>query len=446
MNMINNKIFNNAKWIIGCRIVQSLIQLVVGMLSARYLGPSNYGLIHYASSLVAFAIPVMRLGLSSTLVQEYVERPEQEGAVLGTALAMNAIAAVASIIGVTAFAAVANPGETTTVLVCALYSVSLLAQSLEMIQCWFQAKLLSKYSSLAMLGAYILVSAYKIFLLITGKNVLWFALSHAVEYGATGVLLLLAYRKQGTQKLAVSGTLAKALISKSHHYISAALMVVVFNSTGAVLLKLLHGEVENGYFSAAMTCTSITGFVFGAIIDTARPVILQSKQGPGDAYERNVSLLYGITTWLSLAQSVCFAIFAELVIWVLYGESYLPAAQVLRILGWYCAFSYMGSVRNIWILAEQKHDLLFKINLGGAAASLALNACLIPAWGARGAALATVLTQIFTNVLMGFLLKDVRENNRLMLKGMNPVLLWRFLRQAAGELWAARRKKQNSEL
>ena len=82
--MFNRNVFNNAKWIIGCKIIQSLIQLIVGMLTARYLGPSNYGLINYAAAVVAFAVPVMQLGLQSTLVQEYVERPKEEGQTLGT--------------------------------------------------------------------------------------------------------------------------------------------------------------------------------------------------------------------------------------------------------------------------------------------------------------------------------------------------------------------------
>ena len=41
--MSGGKVFNNAKWIIVCKIAQSLLQFVVGMLCARYLGPSNYG-------------------------------------------------------------------------------------------------------------------------------------------------------------------------------------------------------------------------------------------------------------------------------------------------------------------------------------------------------------------------------------------------------------------
>lgn len=417
---MQNKVFNNAKWIIACKIVQSLIQFVVGMLSARYLGPSNYGLINYAAAITAFFLPIMHLGLDSTLVREYCDNPDQQGKILGTALAMNMASAVACVIGVTSFAAVANRSDRVTILVCALYSTSLFFQAIEMLQYWFQAKLLSKYSSIAMLCSYVVVSVYKICLLISGKSVYWFALSHVVEYGVTGLLLLIAYRKNSIQRICFSYQTAKELFRKSRYYIIAMLMVVLYGKTGSILLTLIYNETENGYFATAITCTCISLFVFNAIIDTARPVILDSKKESPEACERNVIRTYALTTWLSIAQSVFFTLFAGPVIKILYGADYLPAVPVLRILCWQSAFSYMGYVRNIWILAEEKHNQLWKINLCGVVANVLLNALMIPLWGACGAALASVLTQFVTNFVVGFFMKSIHRNNVLLLRGLNP--------------------------
>ena len=55
---VNNKIIKNASWIIACRIAQAILSLVVSMVTARYLGPSDYGLITYANSIVAFIVPL----------------------------------------------------------------------------------------------------------------------------------------------------------------------------------------------------------------------------------------------------------------------------------------------------------------------------------------------------------------------------------------------------
>ena len=421
--MNQTKVINNAKWIIMCKIAQSLIQFVVGLLTARYLGPSNYGLINYAVSVTAFFLPLMRLGLDATLVQEYGDRSEHSGEVLGTALVMNLLSAGACIAGVTGFAAVADRGDPETILVCALYSTSLLFQAIEMLRYWFQANLLSKHSSLAMLGAHFAVSIYKIWLLITNKSVYWFALSHSVEYAAVGMLLWLSYRKNGNQKISFSTNMAKELFAKSKHYIIALLMIVVYGRTGNIGLTLVHGEAENGFYATAVTCTYIVGFVFDAIVDTARPVVLESKKSSQQNYEINISRTYALTTWLSIAQSVFFTLFAGIVVRVLYGEDYLPAVSVLRILAWQSAFSYMGAVRNIWLLAEEKHNLMTTINISGAVVNLICNFALIPPFGACGAAVASVITQIFTNFILGFLWKPLRENNRLLVRGLDPRLL-----------------------
>ncbi len=418
------KVFNNAKWIVACKIMQSLLQLVVGMLCARYLGPSNYGLINYAASIVAFAMPIMKLGFDATLVRELVENPHKEGEILGTSLMMNMLSAIACIGGVTAFASIANSGEKETIIVCVLYSLSIFFAAVEMIQYWFQYKLQSKYSSVVMLIAYIAVAAYRIFLLVTGKSVYWFAVTHSVEFGTVGITLIVLYFRKGS-RFSFSFDTAKKMISKSKHYILASLMVVVFQSTDHIMLTTMIGEEENGFYTAAITSAAVVQFVYTAITDSFRPVILSSKKEENADYERLVSMLYGIIIYLSLAQSVVFTVFSRLIITVLYGESYAASVAVLRILIWFIVFSYMGTVRNVWILAEQKQKYLWIINLSGAVFNVILNAVMIPYWGACGAAFASLLTQFFTNFVLGFIIKPIRHNNRLMLKGINPVFMIR---------------------
>ena len=157
----------NAGWIIGCKVVQSIINLIIGLITARYLGPSNYGVISYIASVVAFAMPIMQLGFRNTLVKEFVKYPEKEGMILGTALACNIISSVFCIIGTITFVMFVNAGETETLAVCVLYSFTLLFNATEITQYWFQSKLLSKYPSIVALVAYVVVALYKIYLLVT---------------------------------------------------------------------------------------------------------------------------------------------------------------------------------------------------------------------------------------------------------------------------------------
>ena len=123
---------------------------------------------------------------------------------------------------------------------------------------------------------------------------------------------------------------------------------------------------------------------------------------------------------MSLAQSIGMTLLAKPLVWLLYGAEYAETTEILTVAVWYVTFSHYGSVRNIWILAEEKQKYLTSINLVGAIANIVLNWCLIPFWGAIGAAIASLVTQFFTNVIIGFVFKPIRYNNHLMLKGLNP--------------------------
>ena len=435
---MKTSVFKNAGWIIGCKIVQSLINFVIGMITARYLGPANYGVISYVASIVAFALPLMQLGLKNTLVKEFVQAPEKEGTILGTAMVINIISSIACMIGSVAFVAFVNAGETETIIVCALYSLTLLFNATEMTQYWFQSKLLSKYPSIAALVAYVVVAIYKIYLLVTQKSIVWFALSNVIDYALISVMLIVIYVKVGGQKLSFNWSLGKELLSRSKYYIIPSMMVIIFQHTDRIMIKLMAGETETGLYSAAITCIGITGFVFAAIIDSARPLILEEKVKNEANYEKRVIQLYSLITCLSLAQSIGMTVLAKPIVLILYGADYSKTALILAVAVWYITFGHYGSVRNIWILAENQQKYLTGINIAGASANILLNLCLIPIFGAVGAAIASVVTQFFTNVIIGFIVKPIRRNNYLMIQGLNPKVMIEMVRDVFYRIKARR--------
>lgn len=421
--MIKNKVLNNAFWIIGCRIVQSVLGLIVTMVTARYLGPSNYGVISYAASITAFFVPVVQLGLDAILVQETIEHPEEEGKIFGSAIFVSLLCSIACMAGIFSLVSLINAGNTVAIAVCTLYSIILACQAFELIQYWYQAKYLSKYASLVSLCAYVVVSAYKIILLILQKNIYWFAVSNALDYFVIAVTLLILYRLKGGQRLQFSWQITKRMLSVSRHYIVSGLMVTIFAQTDRVMLMLMVDEAATGYYSAAVSCAGITSFVFVAIINSARPAILECHKESQPAFEKNMSRLYCVITYLSLAQSLVMTIFAPIIIHLLYGTDYAPAVPALQLIVWYTTFSYYGAVRNIWILADRKQKYLWIINLLAAGMNVILNAILIPVWGVMGAALASLITQIFANVILGYIIAPIKPNNALMVKGLNPYII-----------------------
>lgn len=72
------------------------------------------------------------------------------------------------------------------------------------------------------------------------------------------------------------------------------------------------------------------------------------------------------------------------------------------------------------MLAENKQKYLWIINLSGALGNVILNLILIPIMGVNGAAVASLCTQIFANVIIGYIVRPISFNNKLMVRGLNP--------------------------
>jgi len=426
---MEKRVFTNAKWIIICRVGQSLLQLIVGMITARYLGPSNYGLINYAASVVAFVLPFAQLGMPSTLVRELINMPEQEGEIMGTSMLMSLVSGMACLILTTSFVSIANRGETITLIVCTLYSFSLLFRVMELMNYWFQYKLKSKYPSIIMLGVSIVISIYKIYIVITAKSIYWFAIISTIEFALSGFSMVIIYSGMKNQRYKFTFAMAKRLFRRSKYFILAAAMVTIFQNTDHIMLKMMVGDRQNGFYTAAITCATIFHFLYFAIVDSARPVILEKKIVGSSEYEENLTSLYSIVIYTAVMQAIGFSVLAKLIVVALYGKEYLETVQILQVVVWQIAFSHMGTVRNIWILAEGHEKYIWRINLAGALLNILLNALLIPIHGAFGAALASLLTQIFTNFILNFVVPVLKSNCRLLLMGLNPVLSIRKLRK-----------------
>ena len=111
----------------------------------------------------------------------------------------------------------------------------------------------------------------------------------------------------------------------------------------------------------------------------------------------------------------------------------MAAVPLLQTITWYSAFSYMGSVRNIWMLAEEKQKYLWIINLSGAVLNVIGNFILIPLMGTVGAAVASVLTQFFTNFVLCIIIKPIRPTAKLIWKALNPKMPFELLKKQEDE-------------
>ena len=417
-SFLKNKAVKNAGWLIGGRVIQMLVNLIVGRLVARYLGPSNNGLVSYGTAYTTFFATIASLGINSVLVKEFVDNPKEEGKIIGTSLFLRAISSFLCAIVIICFVRIIDAGEPVTILVVSLCSLGLIFHIFETINYWFQSRLQSKVTAIVTLIAHIITAGYRVVLMMTDASVVWFAFATSVDYICIGVMLLYAYKKHNGNQLSVSWAYGKELLKKSYHFILPGVMVAIYGQTDKVMLKQMVGEAETGFYSTAVSLNAAWCFVLIAIIDSMYPSIMKAFNKDEKKFIKRNKQLYAIIFYLALAASVLYTIFAEFLVGTLYGEAYMPTVMPLRIITWYTAFSYLGGARNAWVVCKNRQKYLVYIYAISAVANVVLNVVFIPGWGASGAAFASLITQILTILVVPFFVKGLRENAKLMVEAI----------------------------
>lgn len=414
----NHKVIKNMSWILAGRISNMILTFIVGVISARYLGPSNYGLIGYAGAFATFFASVCSLGINSIIVKELIDHRDKEGELMGTSIVLRLVSSFFSFVSIQIIVLFLSDNEPVTRGVVFLYNINLFFQAIEIVKYWFISRLQSKYPEIISIAAYVITSAYKIFLLVTGKDVMWFAFSMSLDYIVIAFCLLIMYKRRGGQKLHFSMQTGKRILKKSYHFILSGMMIAVYNSTDKLMLKQIVGEDEVGYYTAASTIAILCTFVYAAIIESVGPVIMKQHAEGNKLYNKTNRQLYAIIFYLSNFFALGISVFSGFIVSVLYGAEYTAATASVCLLSWSVAFSYLGVARDVWIVCEKNQKYLKYIYFLAAFMNAAINAILIPSLGATGASIATLATQIGTILIFPAFFKRMRPNIKLILDGI----------------------------
>lgn len=100
---IKKKFLSNTGWQMAQQIYSMILSLIIGAVSARYLGPSNYGLLNYGATLIMITGSITSLGLDEIIMNALVVHKDKRGVYIGTALILRLFA---SVIGVFVIAGV----------------------------------------------------------------------------------------------------------------------------------------------------------------------------------------------------------------------------------------------------------------------------------------------------------------------------------------------------
>lgn len=439
----NKKLFTNTIWLLAQSILTMMISLVIGSISARYLGPKNYGTLSYVMSLVALIAPICTLGLQTIIVNEVVKRPEHEGVILGTSCFLRVGMAIVAMVTINIVITFLEPGNRLLQQMTLLQSINLLMLAYEVFSYWFQAKMLAKYMMFATVISSIAVALWRIVLLVQKVSPLWFALSTTLQSAVILGMVLLYFHKLFEGKLRVSLQEAKHLLSRSYHLILYSLGIIIYGQIDRIMLAKMLGKTYVGYYTAAYTVATLWYFIPTALLNSYRPHIYGAPDNA--SYDKRTKELTLIIILLGLISGIGFTVLGKPILLLLFGKAFLPGFSSLLILGWVGLFAQLIVSQSIWLLGKEYQRFMTVFTLLGALVNIVINMVLIPKIGIIGASLGTLIAQIFVQMIAPLFFKPTRKSVALTLTSYTEfgeiaqrvksfaVSIWKKIRNALGK-------------
>jgi O-antigen/teichoic acid export membrane protein len=203
---------------------------------------------------------------------------------------------------------------------------------------------------------------------------------------------------------------AKKLMRDAWPLIFAGMVVSVYMKIDQVMLKEMLDVKAVGVYAAAVKLCEAWYFLPTALIASLFPAVIEAKIKSKTLYDKRVQNLYDLMVWSSIAVALPTTLLADWVILILYGTDFQEAADVLRIYIWAGVFVTLGIASSKWLIAENLQRYLFLRTILGALLNVGFNLWLIPIYGIKGAAIATLVAQGTASFLSLSFFKKTRHN------------------------------------
>jgi O-antigen/teichoic acid export membrane protein len=411
------KYFKNTSWLFAEKILRMAVGLFVGIWVARYLGPAKFGLFSYAGSFVGLFTGFATLGLDGIVIRELVKDGRKRDELLGTAFWLKVFGAFMTL-GFLAIAVHFTTNDHFTNIITFIIASATIFQSFNVIDMYFQSKVMSRYVVFANITSLLITSIIKIVLILNKAPLIdfvWVVLFDSFVL-AMGYMYIYLHNHLSVKSWMFKLGVAKELLKDSWPLILSGMVIAIYMRIDQVMIKEMMNSEAVGQYAAAVRISEAWYFIPMVIASSLFPAIVNAKKQSEELYYARLQKLYDLMVWMAIAIALPMTFLSDWVVNLLYGSQYSQAGSVLMIHIWAGVFVFLGVAFSKYLTIENLTKKMFYRTFLGAILNIILNYFLIPKYGINGAAIATLLSQFVANYVYDIFDKDLHK--QLIMKTM----------------------------
>ena len=402
-------IFANMSWLMVSQILTSVFAFIWTILTARYLGPSDYGVFGTAVSMSTIFGVFATFGIFTYLVRAISTDFENEDKYVNNTLSLKLFLAV-FYFAIILLATFLLGWNRYVIGFCMLFAFEYLIKTFhDVFFSSFQAHEKIKYQAITNIIINSLTLIFIILVIVTDFGLLGIAFAYILANFIALLYALYAMRKHIMKpKLAFDFAFYKVLIKAGIPFALTGLFYTIYYSIDIVMITQFASTYDTGLYNSAYKLISVLALFYTIYSAVIFPVMSKLFKDEKDLL--NLSFVKSIK-YLSLA-TIPIAVFTSLYGYDLigiYGAEFIEAGGVLQILIWTVCFLFINGACSLVLNASHEEYSVTKIYSIAAVFNVILNLFLIPKYSVYGASVATVLSEILILILEMYMIRKIGQ-------------------------------------
>ena len=418
----SRRILKNISSLALARVVSMATSLVSSIYLARVLGAESYGILGFGTALLSFFTLVVNLGFDVFGTREIAREHERVQELTNNILTMRLFLAVV-VFGLYAvvIAWIDKPAAFKAVLI--VLGVNLFTNALTLDWVYQGVERMDVIATRQVLSS--LLGLLAVFILVHEQtDVILAAVASVVALLINAVWMLNRYLQDFNGfKFSFNWKLYQEILQASLPIAVSSFMISIYYSMDTVMLGFMRTEEEVGWYTAAYKFLNIAIVPMGIFVQALLPTLSNAYGNQVLMKQRAINLAKALLV-VGVPISATGMVFAQDLIKLIFGNSYIPASNALVLLMANVFLIYINTVYGNPLVAwNQQKNQMYAI-LAGGVINIILNFLLIPGYGIEGAALATLISEAI--VLIGQAFLHFRMVNQLYIFILIRVLVATF--------------------
>jgi len=413
------KYFQNTGWPLVAQIINIIVTFFVSTYTIRYLGPGLFGTISFSLSFMGMFSFFGSLIVDGIIYREMIKTPDASNKILGTGFFVKLFCSILTVALVSLIVSFVQKGDPTAIMVTIIIALSLIFQPISIISFYFQSRAMNKIGSIVSISVLLLLSGIKIYFIINGFGLYWFALIFLLEPVFYGLGYLFFYYKF---KGRVSNwffdiELAKQMIGDSWPLLISIIFASISGRIDQVFLGKIVDTHSVGLYATMVKLSEAWFFLPGIIAGSLFPAIMNAKAVSEDLFKKRLIKLYSLIIWVAISATLTLFFLSSFFINLLFGSEFLVIVGPMKIYV-FCGIAVaLSMVINQWLLIENLTKIALFCSIVGGVSNVILNLYLIPHYGIIGAVTASLISY-FLPIFTILFFKKTRGHWLIILNGL----------------------------